>query len=262
MTRYGPRALILGGSEGIGAGFAERLASQGFDLTLVARTQVTLDAKAAELREHHAVQVDTEGLDLARPEAVERVAAVIDRHAFDLVIYNAGATHGAGLFLDRPLQHALELVALDCATPVAVAHRALQPMRVRGRGGFILVSSMSGLVGAGYVAAYAAAKAFEIALAQGLYWEMKRSGVDVLCAVATLTDTPAMARSGVILHADSRYPPMAPDAVAYGALEHLGRGPLWYAVGEDVARTLMAQPQREAIDQMSRASAALYGIVV
>jgi len=48
--RYGPRALILGGSEGIGASFADALAAIGLDLTLVARSAQSLEATAARLR--------------------------------------------------------------------------------------------------------------------------------------------------------------------------------------------------------------------
>lgn len=262
LARYGPRALILGGSEGIGASFADLLAARGFDLTLVARTPSRLEATAAALRARHDVDIATRALDLTTPDIAREAGEILAKEDFGLVVYNAGAAHGVGLFLDQPMERALDLVALNCTGTVAFAHHALAPMRARGRGGFILVSSMSGMAGAGYVAAYSAAKSFEIILAEALHWEMAHSGVDVMCAVATLTDTPAMARSGIRADADPAFVPMAPAVVAREALAHLGRVPLWFAAGRDAEQAIRNAPREALTDQMSRTSARLWGIEV
>ncbi len=260
LNRYGPRALILGGSEGIGASFADQLAAGGFDLTLVARTVSRLEATAATIRARHGVSVRVQAMDLCSRDSVQGAGEIIASDTFGLVIYNAGATHGAGLFLDQPLQKALDLVALNCTGPLAFAHHALGPMRARGRGGLILVSSMSGMAGAGYVAAYAASKSFEIILAEGLHWEMARRGVDVMCAVATLTDTPAMERSGMIVDADPNFTAMDSATVAAGALANLGRIPVWFAAGTEAEVAIRSAPRLALSDQMSRTSAKLYGL--
>lgn len=259
LERYGPRALILGGSEGIGASFADALAAAGLDITLVARSAQSLEATAARLRERHGGKVDVHLLDLTGPDVEAAAAALFASQDFGLVVYNAGATHGAGLFLDQPVDKALNLVRLNCAGPVIFAHHALTAMRTRGRGGLILVSSMSGMAGSGYVAGYAASKSFEITLAEGLHWEMARDGVDVMCAVATLTDTPAMRRSGLQLDADPNFVAMDADAVALGALRNLGVAVVWFAAGEETAQALRAAPRRALTDSMSRTSARLYG---
>jgi len=178
-------------------------------------------------------------------------------------VCNAGATHGVGAFLDEPLEKALNLVRLNCLTPVSVAHLALA--RRRGRGaGLIIVSSMSALCGSGYVAAYAAAKAFEIALCEGLHWELSREGIDVLCAVAGLTDTPAMRRSGLSFTAAAAkgFEPMSASDVARGALAQLGEAGVWYALGEAAVGALRALPRPQLTAAMSEASAALYNIAL
>lgn len=256
--RYGPRALILGGSEGIGFAFAEKLAASGFDLTLVARSPSALDAAARRIRQGYAVDVETTSLDLTAPDIAARAAQIVGARDYGLVIYNAGATHGVGLFLDAPVDHALNLVALNCAGPVAFAHPALGAMRGRGKGGLLLVSSMSGMVGSGYVAAYAASKSFEIVLAEGLHWELARDGVDIMCAVATLTDTPAMRRSGMV--EVEGLVPMDAAAFAEGALAALGSAPVFYAVGDGAADAMRAGPRIAATAQASEMSARLWGM--
>lgn len=256
--RYGPRALILGGSEGIGLAFAQKLAATGLDLTLAARSEPALEAAARTIMKSYPVDVEVITLDLTSPDIGSRAAEIVAARDYGLVIYNAGATHGVGLFLDKPVDHALNLVQLNCAGPIAFAHSALAAMRKRGKGGLLLVSSMSGVVGSGYVAAYAASKSFEIVLAEGLHWEMARDGVDVMCAVATLTDTPAMRRSGMVEVAGMV--PMDPADFAGNALAELGSAPLWYAVGDAAVEAMRAAPRIAATASASTISAQLWGI--
>ena len=72
-TKYGPTALVLGGSEGIGRQFAEQLAARGLGLVLIARGAEPLESAAAEIRAAHGTQVTTYVLDLAAPD-LESVA--------------------------------------------------------------------------------------------------------------------------------------------------------------------------------------------
>lgn len=257
--RYGPRALVLGASEGIGAAFARALAARGLDLALVARRAEPLAALASELARDHGVDVATRCLDLTGPDVEAAIAQLFAAHAFGLVVYNAGAAHGAGLFDANPLARELGLVRLNCLAPTAIAHHALRAMIPRRRGGIVLVSSMSGLAGSGHVATYAAAKSFEIVLAEGLHWENAARGVDVLCAIASLTDTPAMRASGMQLDALPEFTPMDPAAVAEGALAHLGKGPVWCAAGDAAIEGARAMPRADLIDRGSRMAAMLWG---
>ena len=64
-------------------------------------------------------------------------------------------------------------------------------MAARGRGGILLMSSLAGGQGTPIVAAYAASKAFEIVLAEGLWDELRPAGVDVLACRAGPTRTPS-----------------------------------------------------------------------
>jgi short-subunit dehydrogenase len=87
-----PTALITGASAGLGAEFARQLARRRADLILVARTEETLDALAADLRSEHGVAVEVLVADLAEDAGVERVAARLRDPAdpVDLLVNNAG----------------------------------------------------------------------------------------------------------------------------------------------------------------------------
>lgn len=271
--RYGPWALIAGGSEGIGRSFALQLAGHGLHLILIARRGGPLQATADEIRHRFGVQVRTEEVDLTAPDLDQRLGAITDGHDIGMLVYNAGAVHGGGLFLDRPLEDALLLTRLNCVGPLTLVHRVGVSMRARGRGGIVLMSSMSALAGVGYSAAYSATKAFDRVLAEGLWWEFGAHGVDVLGLLAGATATPAMVRSnarfeqvrdvGYAPRAEGEgMPAMDPDDVAREALEHLGQGPIWIA-GErnrTIAELFARTPREDVICQMSETSGRLYGL--
>ena len=61
--KYGPWALVAGGSEGLGAAFAEDIAALGLNLILVARRPGPLDQTAQRLRGSHGVEVRTVAVD-------------------------------------------------------------------------------------------------------------------------------------------------------------------------------------------------------
>lgn len=264
--KYGPWALIAGGSEGIGSSFAEQLAERGLNLILLARRDAALQQTAQHIRARHAVQVRTHSIDLTAPDLAHTIDTLCAGLDIGLLIYNAGATHGAELFLDAPLAQALNLVQLNCTGPLTLAHRIGSRLRERGRGGIILLSSMSALAGTGYVAAYAATKSFDMIFAEGLWAELRPYGVDVLGLVAGATRTPAMQRAGAQFGVGSNgevepnTQGMDPDDVAREALKKLGDGPILFPgeLNRAAAEAIRQAPRAAAIEAMSGAAAAMH----
>ena len=75
--RYGEWALIAGGSDGIGAAFANELAKRGINLLLLARREEALAECAASIRERYDVEVRTLSADLTAADLADKVSAAL-----------------------------------------------------------------------------------------------------------------------------------------------------------------------------------------
>lgn len=253
--RYGPWAVIAGGSEGVGESFARQLAGQGINLVLLARREGPLDFLASSIRRDHDVQVLTLPVDLTYPDLVDRVRAITDDLDVGLLIYNAGSTIGYNRFPDWSSEELEFMLRLNCHAPVNLAHHFSRSMCERGRGGIIFLSSLAAFTGSAWMSIYPATKAFDQILAEGLWHDLKPNGVDVLCLTLGATKTPS--------HGDMDFDAWAPgvamecDDVAREGLEHLGSGPVWVAGEQNRAGLPQGylDGRAQAVENMSQATA-------
>jgi short-subunit dehydrogenase len=210
--RYGPAALVVGASEGIGAAFATEVARRGLRPILVARRPEPLAQLASRLA----------GMAITA-DIAEGVDAIIDATSAEevgLVVCNA-AFAPAGRFLERDVGDALRALDVNARALVSLAHAYLPAMVRRGRGGFVVMSSLAGLQGSPGLATYAATKAFGAVFAEGLWGELAGTGVDVVTCVAGAVSTPGLAKSK-----QGKAPgTVAPEVVVRSALAALGRRP-------------------------------------
>lgn len=234
--KYGPWAVVAGGSEGVGAEFARLLAGSGVNLVLVARKPAALEATAQECREL-GVEVHTLAIDLVDAGSVANLIALTDGLEVGLLIYNAGANTCSEEFLDADLADFQRVIELNITTMMTLVQHYGRAMRERRRGGILLVGSMAGYLGSVCHTVYGGVKAYGRIFAEGLWLELRDHNVDVLELVLGVTRTPAMERVG--LNFDIPGMKVAdPAEVAREGLDHLADGPVHVAGGngEDVAR--------------------------
>ena len=106
--------------------------------------------------------------------------------------------------LDMPLDVHNRMIDVNARAYVNLIHQFGQPMRQRGKGAIVIVSSGAGLVAAPYTGAYSANKAFQIAFGEALWYELRSTGVDVVVTVAGLMNTQGDALGEVTELADHR----------------------------------------------------------
>jgi 3-oxoacyl-[acyl-carrier protein] reductase len=185
-VRPSRRALVTGGSRGLGFAIARALAREGVEVVATWAHDAAA-AGAAEVER----EADRLPIALVRCDAgaAAEVAALVE-HAgpFDLVVHAAGFTRDRLLLAmgDRDFD---DVIAVHLTGAFLVSRHALPAMRERGWGRIVYVVSPTALVGRRGQTNYAAAKSGLIGLARALAREVGPWGVTVNCVSAGLVDT-------------------------------------------------------------------------
>lgn len=189
-AKYSDWAVVAGASEGLGAAWAEELASHGLNVLLIARSERKLHDVAVRIRSRHLVQVETYVADLMNVTEMIVKEKVIGSRGIGLFVFNAAYSIG-GQFLSQPLSEHLKVSRLNVDALLTMTHGIALHMKERGHGGIILMGSMAGILGTGYYTTYSASKGFIASLSRTLWYEMAEHNVDVLGCLAGATTTPA-----------------------------------------------------------------------
>lgn len=260
--KYGPWALVLGASDGVGARFVEQIADHGVNVILVARRQQLLDEVATEVANRSGVQTRTLTVDLAGPTAATDIIAATSDVTIGLIVYAAGGDPNYQRFLANPVEVGEALVQRNCIVMMRLVHHFAGLMVSAGRGGIVIVSSGAAFAGGPNMVAYAATKAFDLVFAEALWSEIHGKGVDVLGLVLGKTDTPSLRdlefRRGRIASMDDVPEGAVPDeAVVAEALENIGNGPTLIATEElrFAEQFLRSVTRNEAVQLVMQAGA-------
>lgn len=189
-------ALITGASSGIGAAFARRLASQGYNLVLVARREKRLRTLSEEMQGQFNVEAQVFPADLSHPLDLERLEKRTAEIAnLEMLINNAG--FGApGKFMEMQVEKNIEMIQVHVIATVRLCRAALPAMIARGRGWIINVSSIAAFMASPRNATYCATKAYLNLFSQGLQDELTDTGVRVQALCPGLTHTEFHERPG------------------------------------------------------------------
>lgn len=258
--KYGETALVAGASEGMGAAFSKALAAQGIDLVLLARRKFPLQQLAADLRAKYSIEVLCIECDLAEPEALAIVQQSLQGKTINILVYNAALSY-IGAFDESKMEQNLQMTETNMLTPLKMVHAFGSTMLKQGRGAIILMASLAGFQGSGYLTLYAATKAFNRIFAESLWYEWKSRGVDVIACCAGATATPNFINTKPEKAGAFAPKVQAPEVVVKECLKKLGRQPSFISgSGNKLASFFMQKvlPRKMAINIMGDTTRKMY----
>lgn len=183
----GKRALITGSTAGIGHAIAHGLAAEGARVVITGRTQVSVDAALARLRDA-LPQASVEGVaaDCASASGAQQVFERID--AVDILVNNLGI-YERRPFFDIEDADWLRLFEVNVLSGVRFARHYARGMATQGWGRILFVSSESGLNIPKEMIHYGMSKTAQLSVSRGLAMELAGSGVTVNALLPGPTST-------------------------------------------------------------------------
>jgi short-subunit dehydrogenase len=219
-------ALVTGASSGIGAVYADRLARRGYDLILVARNALKLEALAVRLRDTTGVAVEVLPADLgSRPGRALVERRLGDDNSITLLVNNAGAAV-AGKVIEIAPDDAEALIELNVVAAMRLAVAAGKVFAARGQGVIINIASVVAVVPGRISGIYSATKAFLLNLSQAMAQELGPLGVRVQAVLPGATRTEIWGRAGVPVGALPAGSVMDADEMVDAALAGFDAGEL------------------------------------
>jgi uncharacterized protein len=251
--------MVAGGAEGIGAAFSELLARKGINLVLIDIKAENMLDLTAQLKSNYGIKVIEIIQNLSEKDAPEKCIKSIEGLDCRLMVYIPAYSPVKPFQQNTPEE--LDLyIDLNTRTPLHLTYKFIAGLKSSMTAGIILMSSLAGLKGPKFVAPYAATKAFNILLAEGLYFGLEQHCIDILSCCAGMTDTPTFRSSNPKI---SRNWPglMHPNKVAELALNNLGNKPVCISGKKNrLSSFLMTRllPQSTALKMVAKSMDAMY----
>ena len=184
MRLEGKTAIVTGGGVGIGRGISERLAEEGASVVIAQRRLDKAQEAAAAIVAGggQALAVRSDVIDRGQNETLMR-AALDWTGGLDILVNNAGLSGMAKFssFMDLSEELWDEVLDANLKGAFLASQAAARHMIERGSGRIIHISSVMGMIGEEFAAAYCAAKAGVIGLTKVMALELARHGITVNC---------------------------------------------------------------------------------
>ncbi len=189
-SRRPETAVVTGASSGIGAVYARRLASLGYDLVLVARREDRLRVLASELSESHGIHAEILVADLSLERDLQRLEdRIVHSDSMTVLVNNAGFGYARD-FIELSPDEIDRMLDVHLRASVRLSRAALPGLVQRSRGAIVNVSSVAGFMALPGTELYSASKGFLTTFSRALGRQWEGSGVVVqsLCPGLTRTE--------------------------------------------------------------------------
>lgn len=206
LKTYGAKkdtwAVITGASDGIGKEYSLQLASKGFNIVLVSRTQSKLELLATDIETKYKVKTKVIAFDVSTDEEANytQIKEVVSKLPVTVLVNNVGRSHSIPVpFLETEDSELRNIITINNTATLkitqAVAPAILETVRAKKgiRGLIVTMGSFGGLFPTPYLATYSGSKAFLQSWSAGLAGELGPQGVDVELVLSYLV-TSAMSK--------------------------------------------------------------------
>lgn len=188
-------AVVTGASAGLGVAFARRLAAEGANVVLVARSADKLARVASELESEFGVSALALPTDLSDPAARAALAEDLSGRTVSHLVNNAGFGT-MGDFADADPARMTQELELNAVALTALSRAVLPGMIRRGRGAIVNVASTAAFQPIPTMAVYAATKAYVLRFTIALWEELHPTGVRAIAICPGPTETAFFANAG------------------------------------------------------------------
>ncbi|CCH41714.1 3-ketoacyl-CoA reductase [Wickerhamomyces ciferrii] len=188
-------AVVTGASDGIGKEYAKQLASKGFNILLISRTQSKLEILSEEISSEFKVETKTLAIDFStdKPSNYELISQFTKNLPITILINNVGQSHSIPVpFLqtqDEELRNIITINNISTLKTTQIIAPIIQNTIKSSKGirGLILtMGSFGGLLPTPYLATYSGSKAFLQNWSSALSGELKNEGIDVELIISYL----------------------------------------------------------------------------
>ncbi len=209
-------AVVTGATSGIGAAYARRLASEGYDLIITGRRKKLIEKLAGDLAGQYRVKVTVVIAELSREADLHKLEKRLRSiNAVDMLVNNAG--YGVYVnFADGDVDEHERMIRVHVTAPVRLTHAVLPAMLRKGAGSIINLSSVGSYLPMEKNGLYGGTKSFLNIFTESLHMELKGAGVRVQVLCPGFTRTDFHAKLGLTSEGEKRlehYRWMSPDEV-------------------------------------------------
>jgi short-subunit dehydrogenase len=212
--------MITGPTAGIGRAFANALAREGYDLTLVSRDAARLEQLAADLTSRYRVECQALPADLSDLDATRRVERHLRKRPVDVLVNNAGFGQPKS-FGHNDVEAEQRGLDVLVRAVMRLTHAAVVTMAARGGGDIINVSSVAGFFPSG---SYGAHKAWVTSFSTWAHWRYRSAGVRVIAVCPGFVRTEFHARISADMQRVPRWLWLTPGDVVADAMADLRAG--------------------------------------